>query len=101
MTTDDKIKLFITRLTEKADKFYWAKDSNGWCITHEAGFRIRVGSDTIIEVLTDFGETMIPEEDLNRADNQELRTKLVYTVSKLWNDRSELIDRVIKELDKL
>jgi hypothetical protein len=99
--TDEKIKLLIFKLTEKADRFYWFKNSSGWCISHEAGYRILIGEDARLRVITEFEETMIPEEDLNKEQTLPMRKNLVSVVSKLWSDRNELIDAVLKELDKL
>lgn len=103
MTTDEKIDLLITRLIEKSPKFYWSQTSDGWSIvvSPETGYRIHVNRDTMIHVLTTFGDCLIPPEDLNPPRNIVLRTKLVSTVSKLWQDRSELIDDLLSQLKNL
>ena len=103
MTTDEKIDLLISRLIEKAEKFYWSKTDDGWSVVMEpqTGYRITVGRNTIVTITTHFGDTLIPAEDLNPARNQPLRTKLAAMVVKLWNDRSALIDDILEQLKGL
>lgn len=103
MTTDEKIDLLITRLTEKADNFYWCSTPNGWAIvmSDESGYRFYVDNTTIIHILTAFGETLIPDEDLNPPRNQLLRSTLTNKVAKLSQDRSELIDDLLDQLKSL
>jgi hypothetical protein len=65
------------------------------------GHRINVNRDATVHVLTAFGDYLIPLEDLNPSRNQTLRTELASTVSKLWQDRSELIDDLLSQLKNL
>ncbi len=100
MTIDEKIDLLITRLIEKADKFSWS--DNGYGITETSGYRILVGTDATVKVLTVFDEEMIPTKDLNTTRNHALRVKLADTISyRLRQDRSELIDDILRQLEEL
>jgi len=103
MITDEKIDLLITRLTEKADKFYWCSTPKGWAIvmSDESGYRFYVDMTTTVHVLTAFGETLIPDEDLNPPRNQKLRSTLANKVAKLYQDRVGLLDDLLDQLKKL
>lgn len=115
MTTDEKIDLLITSLTEKASKFYWCKTKDGWfSITSrsryyatsivtppEFGYKFVVCQNTIVRVLTALDDELIPTEDLNTIQNQALRTKLTSLVAKLYQDRSELIEDLLDQLKRL
>lgn len=103
MTTDDKIDLLIFTLVTKATRFYWIKDSSGWCTAHENGYRIQIQEnlDRTLRILTEFDGEVIPDEDLNSPRTFSLRTRLMERVSVLCQDRNERIDMIIKELEKL
>lgn len=104
MTTNEKINLLITRITDSTDKLFWVRSSDGvggWSAILPNDRRIKVFQDDTIRITTEYDEDLIPPEDLNQTHNTEIRNKLTQTVATIYRDRSTIIDSVLAELNKL